>query len=108
MVDENKDTSEPEKPRKLTPDDPVPPDILARFTELEDARVAVALQLLNQEENRVRLLSAAHTASEQRKRLFEQVLVERGLSPLTQVEIDSKTGVLRLLSPPEPPEKPPA
>jgi len=87
----------PEETQKLTVNDPISPEILAQFNELEDSHYKVANHLLSIEQERIRLLSAAHQVDLQRQRLFEKVLMERGLAPTTQVEIDSKTGTLKLL-----------
>jgi hypothetical protein len=105
---EKTNTPEPEKPKKLTPSDPIAKEVVEKFAELEDARINIGLQLLSLEQNRVKLLAAAHMAEDQKKRLFEQVLVERGLPVTTRAEIDSKTGVLSVLEPGETPGKPPA
>lgn len=82
---------------KLTPTDPVPPETLKRFDELDSARYELGLQLLVMEQEKVRVLSAAHQVDQEKKRLFESVLIERGLAPDTKVQIDSKTGVVAVL-----------
>lgn len=105
MTDTNKNPKEePEvqpKPKKLTPDDPVSAEILKKFSDLEEARNSVAIQLLMVEQSRIRFLAVAHQIDEQKQRLFEQILVERGLPPTAQVEINGKTGALRVLEPPK-------
>lgn len=95
---------EPTPNKKLTIDDPVDADTLAQFNKLESARYEIGSQLLELEQERVRLLSAAHRVDEQRQRTFERVLVDRGLPPNAQVEVDSNTGRLKLLKP-EPAEQ---
>lgn len=104
MTEENKT---PNPPKKLTVNDPVPPEVLGQFSKLEDARHNIALQLLGMEQNRIRLLAAAAQVDEQQRRLYESVLMERGLAPTAPVEIDSQTGVLRVLEPPKKPVEPP-
>jgi hypothetical protein len=91
----------PDQPtsKKLTVDDPVDADTLAQFNKLEATRYELASQLLELEQDRVRLLSAAHRVDEQRQRTFERVLVDRGLPPNAQVEVDSNTGRLKVLTP---------
>lgn len=81
----------------LTPSDPVQPDVLAKFAELDAARYELGFRMLELEQEKVRLLAAAHQADQQRLRLFEQVLVERGLQPGTPVSINDKTGEIKLL-----------
>ena len=92
---------------KLTPDDPIDAESMQHFNRLEGARYELGGQLLNIEQERVRLLAAAHTVDTQRQRLFEKVLMERGLPPTTQVEIDSTNGKLRVLIPPAAAVEPP-
>jgi len=84
--------------KKLTADDPIDLETLGQFNKLEAARYEIGSQLLTLEQEKVRLLSAAHRVDEQRQRTFERVLVERGLAPTTQVEVDSTTGQLKLLA----------
>ena len=90
-----------EPTKKLTVDDPVDLETLNQFNKLEAARYEIGNQLLSIEQERVRLLSAAHRVDEQRQRTFERVLVERGLAPSTQVEVDSTTGQLKLVASPK-------
>ena len=92
-----------EKPTPLTAADAVPLETLKRFDELDTARYEVAGQLLNVEQERVRLLAAAHQVDTQRQRMFEKILVERGLEPSTQIQIDSKTGAIRVMTSSAPP-----
>ncbi len=94
-----------ETTRKLTLDDPVDAETLAQFNKLETARYEIGSQLLDLEQDRVRLLAAAHRVDEQRQRTFERILLERGLPPNTQVVVDSQTGRLQVPSKPENPEK---
>ena len=81
----------------LTLSDPVQADVLAKFSELDGARYELGLRLLELEQERVRVLAAAHQVDQQRQRLFEQVLIERGLQPGTPVSINDKTGEIKLL-----------
>jgi hypothetical protein len=81
----------------LTPSDPVPADVLAKFSELDSARYELGFRLLELEQERVRILAAAHQVDQQRQRLFEQVLVERGLQPGTAVSINDKTGEINVI-----------
>jgi len=81
----------------LTLSDPVQPDVLAKFSDLDSARYELGFRLLELEQERVRVLAAAHQVDQQRQRLFEQVLIERGLQPGTPVSINDKTGELKLL-----------
>ena len=91
-----------ETKQPLTPNDPVSPEALKKFEELDGARYELGLRLLELEQERVRILAAAHQVDQQRQRLFEQVLVERGLQPGTPVSINEKTGEIKVLETPKP------
>jgi hypothetical protein len=93
---------------KLTVQDPVSLDVLKEFNQLEAARHDIALRLLELEQERVRLLAAAHQVGKQHERLFEKVLVDRGLTPTTPVDIDSTTGIIKVRVPAKPAETDPA
>jgi len=97
---------QPEKPKKLTLNDPVPPEVIQRLNELDEARIDLALQFLALEESRVQILSASHQVNVQKSRVFEKVITDRGLSPDVQAEIDPKTGLLSVLEGPPPGEPP--
>ena len=83
---------------KLTPNDPVEPELLSQLDTLQNARVEVAQQMLMLEQDKVRLLASAHAIDEQVQRTFERILVDRGMDPGTRVSIDSKTGKLEALT----------
>ena len=82
---------------KLTPNDPVVPEILAQFSTLADAKRELALTLLSLENEKVRIIASARKIEEQLTRLFEACLVERGLPPDAVVEIDPKTGKITVV-----------
>lgn len=93
---------------KLTVNDPVSLESLKEFNQLEAARHDIALRLLELEQERVRLLAAAHQVGKQHERLFEKVLVDRGLPPTTPVDIDSTTGQIKVRESAKPAETAPA
>lgn len=77
---------------ELTVNDPVPADILQQFRTLSDAKKDLALTLLSLENEKVRIIASSRRVEEQLTRLFEACLVERGLPPEAEVEIDPNTG----------------
>lgn len=79
-------------PRPLTVDDPVDSETLEQFRGLQEARQRFADTLLSLEQEKIRLLAGVKKLDDQRNRLFENCLVERGLAPDTEVEIDARTG----------------
>jgi hypothetical protein len=88
------DQTESNQP-KLTIADPVDVETLTKFQQLQGSRLQVAESLLNLEQDKIRLIRAASNIEAERQRLFEGVLLARGLSPNFPVEIDAKTGVMK-------------
>ncbi len=86
-----------EELKKLSIEDPVSPGDLARFGELQMARGQIAERLLELKQEEIRTLRAASNVDTERQRLFEKVLMERGLPPTAPVEIDAKTGTVKLV-----------
>jgi len=95
---ESSKSAEQAPAQRLTMEDPIDKETLAVFNRLEGAKYEIGLQLLELEQERVRLLASAHQVDTQRQRTFEKVLLERGLRPDAFVEVDAATGRLRVLS----------
>jgi hypothetical protein len=79
---------------KLTVQDPVGPEILRELTALDASRIELADQLLGLEQEKMKILAAAHTIEIRKKKVFERVLSERDLPSDAQITIDFHTGVL--------------
>jgi hypothetical protein len=90
MTDQN-ESNQPQ----LTLSDPIDPDTIKRFQQLQSSRLQIADHLLGMEQEKVRLLRAAQNVEAERQRLFEGVLLARGLPPNFPVEIDALTGVIK-------------
>jgi hypothetical protein len=88
------DQTESNQP-KLSITDPVDAETLRKFQQLQASRLQVAENLLNIEQDKIRLIRAASNIETERQRLFEGVLLTRGLPPNYPVEIDAKTGVMK-------------
>ena len=88
-----------ESTKKLTPNDPVDAATRKKLEELGAARYDVADKLLEMEQEKVKILVAANRLDEERNRIFEKILMERGLAPTTPIEIEAQTGNIRLLRP---------
>ena len=84
------DTSE----KKLTVNDPVPTDLLKCIGELTGARYDLADRLLDLEQQRVGILVSAKQVDDEKARVFNKILMDRGLSPGTPIEIDGDTGAI--------------
>jgi hypothetical protein len=84
--------SQVDEKRSLTPEDPVDAETLEHFRKLQEARQRFAESLLSLEQEKIQLLAAVKKLDDQRNRLFEGCLVERGMTPDTEVEIDARTG----------------
>jgi hypothetical protein len=81
-----------ENAQRLTPEDPVDGETLSKLGELEDARNQIGSQLLDIKQEEVKLVASSMRLEEQRHRIFEKVLMDRGLPPNTVAEVDAKTG----------------
>lgn len=84
----------PTTEKKLTVNDPVTPEQLKRIGELTGARYDLADRLLDLEQQKVGILVSAKQVDEEKNRIFNKILMERGLPPGTPIEIDGETGVL--------------
>jgi hypothetical protein len=99
--------------KKLTLDDPIGKEALDKLADLETAEINASLQLMGMEQEKIKLLAAGRRIEDERHRLFEKLLMERGLPPGTAATIDSTTGKMTLVphpgAPPPPvPPSPPA
>ena len=84
------DTSE----KKLTVNDPVAPEQLQRISDLTGARYDLADRLLDLEQQKVGLLVSARQVDEEKAKVFNKILMDRGLPPGTPIEIDGQTGMI--------------
>lgn len=92
------DTQIEQENKRLTVDDPIDDETRAKFAALQDSRLRVGDRLLNLELEKVNLIRSASVIDNERKKLFERVLLERGLSPNQPVTIDGGTGQIKVLS----------
>lgn len=92
--------------RRLTPEDPVSMEQLNRLRLLQESRLDISDRFLTLEQEKVKLLAAARRVDEEKQRVFEGLLLERGLPPDATVEIDASTGNLKVLGSPEPSSPP--
>lgn len=89
--------------RSLTLNDPVDPETLEQFRQLQDARQRFAETLLSLEQDKIQLLAAVKKIDDQLNRLFQACSIERGLPPQTRIEIDARSGkVTRMEEAPSP------
>ncbi len=85
-------------PKKLTIEDPVKREVLDQLDGLQEAMVQLGQQMLLLEEEKIRILASSRRVREQRQRIFENISVERGITPGTPVQIDASTGKLQILT----------
>jgi hypothetical protein len=78
-------------------DTPVSPAELNRMTELDNAYMELGARLLDLENDKVKILVSARRIEEEKQRLFEKILMDRGIAPSTPVEIDRETGALSVI-----------
>jgi len=88
---------EPES-KRLTVDDPVDEETRGKFTALQDTRLRIGERLIDLELERVKLIRSASAVDNERQKLFERVLIERGLAPNQTVSIDSATGQIKVIT----------
>ena len=88
--------SEEKAEKKLTVNDPVDAETLARIGELTGARYDVGDRMLDLEQAKVSLLVAAKQIDEEKAKLFNKILLERGLPPGTPIELDSTSGTIKV------------
>jgi hypothetical protein len=88
--------------RRLTLNDPVGKEAIDKLSELENAEVNAALQLMALEQDKVRILAVGRKILDERHRLFEKLLMDRGLAPNSGASIDIETGRLTLTPVPVP------
>lgn len=86
---------------QLTLKDPVDLEILNKLKTLVETRKTLSDSYLNLEMEKIRVLAAVREIDKQNARLFERCLVERGLPPGTEVDIDLDTGFIVVSEPPK-------
>jgi hypothetical protein len=86
--------------RTLTVNDPVDQDTLDRFAQLDMSANQVCRRVGDMELERVRLVRALATLDSERSKLFEKILMDRGLAPTTVIHINPQTGEITMDSPP--------
>jgi hypothetical protein len=97
--------------KKLSPSDPVTQEDREKLNKLAEAQYDIALQVYELEQRKVQLLVAGRQVDGERSKLFEKILMDRGLPPNVAVEIDATSGLIKILrsgQPPAPMAQPPA
>jgi hypothetical protein len=92
------DTQIDQEKKRLTVDDPVDEETRGKFTSLQETRLRVGDRLLDIELEKIKLIRSASAIDNERQRLFEKVLIDRGLSPNQAVTIDSATGQIKVIT----------
>jgi hypothetical protein len=107
MNENTQEQTSPPEIKKLSPDAPVDGEVLQRLQQVQHARLQVADRLLDLEMEKVRLLASAQRIDNEKTRIFEGILMERGLPPNSIVEVDAETGIItdprKRMAPPAPP-----
>jgi len=86
-----------QEPTKLTIDDPIAPEALQQLAALHNARLDFCDRNATLDQEKIAILAALKRLDDQKTRLFESLLVERGLAPDTEVTINPRTGKVQLL-----------
>lgn len=83
---------------KKTVQTPVEPEVLQMFGQLSAHKAQLCEQYVDLENEKIRLQIAIRGLDQEKQRLFEKVLLDRGLSATTPVEIDPDTGLIELVT----------
>lgn len=83
--------------KKLTMEDPVSLEVLTKLQDMASHRGRLCEQYVDLENEKVRLQVAIRQLDQERARVFERLLVERGLDPTATVEIDAATGKVTVI-----------
>ena len=92
-------SAEQTETKKLTIDDPLSPQALEKLQQLTNARYQVGDQLLDLKAEEVRLVVMARQIDQEKQKLFEKELLDRGLNPSVPVEVNATTGKITLAQP---------
>lgn len=88
-------------PKRLTLEDPVDPDVLVHLDTLHEHWMDLSERHTLLEQEQIQILAALKRIDDEKHKIFEQILIERGISPDQRVQIDPKTRVLRTLESPD-------
>lgn len=94
--------------RRLTINDPVPAEVIQQFRQIQTAQADIGLEFLRLEQRKIQLLAASKKLDEQHQRIFQALLVERGVDPAMPAELDGQSGKLVLQVETRPAEPAPA
>ncbi len=87
--------------RRLTINDPVSQETVQQLRQIQSAQADLGLELLRLEQRKIQVLAVAKKLDEQHQRVFQAILVERGLEPSTPVELDGVSGKITLKKAPD-------
>jgi len=91
--------SDEQTPQKLTLENPVDAETLKKLSELRDSRLRIGDQILDLESEKVRLMVAVRQIDAEKQRVFEKILMDRGLPPSFPLEINGENGEIKPLAP---------
>jgi len=91
--------SDEQTTQKLTLENPVDAETLKKLSELRDSRLRIGDQILDLESEKVRLMVAVRQIDAEKQRVFEKILMDRGLPPSFPLEINGETGEIKPLAP---------
>ena len=88
-----------ETSQRLTMDDPVGKEVLEKLAELESAEINAALSLMAMKQEEIKILAVARRVEDERLKIFEKILIDRGVAPNVPATIDQVTGKISLVRP---------
>jgi hypothetical protein len=80
--------SNQEQPRTLTVNDPVEKEVVQQLAEMERARMQLVDRNAYLDLEKDRTLGALRGLEAQHRKIYEKILLTRGLDPTTVVQID--------------------
>lgn len=83
--------------KKLTLEDPMSAETLKKLEQLSSTKLQLCERYVELEDEKVRCLVGIRQLDQEKQRVFEKELMDRGLAPNTPVEVNAKTGKIALV-----------
>jgi hypothetical protein len=96
LTEENNQVPTPQAP--LTIDSPVGKDVVDKLEEMERARLVLSDRNMQIDVEKLRILNAVQGIEREHRKIYEKILLDRGLDPTLRVTVD-ETGKIELADP---------
>jgi hypothetical protein len=88
--------NESNQKKQLSLEDPVDPGTMAQLSRIHQSQAQIAERLARMELEKVRLMRAFSGMDTEQQKIFDDLLISRGLPPNLPVEITAGTGKIKL------------